>query len=99
MTSLELTIAGHPVRLSVEWDDESRSYPIGPVTAHFTGRSGQPHAHRLGDCCRNHDPDCDVISVAADPISQRIAAALLAQGIARPPTPPPPATGTLGLYR
>ena len=96
---LQLTISGHPVHLSVAWEDESRSYPVGIVTAHFTGRSGQRRGHRLGDCCRNPDPDCDVISVSAEPVAQRIAAALLEQGIARPQKPPPPAPGTIGLYR
>ena len=69
---LELTISGHPVRLSVEWEDELRSYPVGTVRAHFTGRSGRPIVHPLGGCCRN--PDCVVVSVPADSVAQRIAA-------------------------
>ena len=45
---LEFAISGHRVSLSIEWEDESRSYPVGTVTAHFTGRSGKPISITLG---------------------------------------------------
>ncbi|HLP02074.1 MAG TPA: hypothetical protein VK163_08610 [Opitutaceae bacterium] len=92
---LECAVSGHPVRIEAEWEDPTHPYPIGPVVAHFTGRSGRSIEHRVGDACRN--PESVVVTLARDSVSQRLAAALLAQSLARPHDPRPRGGTGLGM--
>lgn len=74
-------ISGVPVRISARWDHVPRGTVYGEIWAHFDGKSGRPMSRRMGSC--SGIPERVLLEVLPDPVVQRIAAAMIAQGLAR----------------
>lgn len=81
LTVRPVEIAGVPVRIMARWDHVPRGVVYGEIWVHFTGRSGRPMSRRLGPC--SGTPERVLLEVLPDPVAQRIAAAMIAQGRAQ----------------